>query len=534
MAFGIVGDDIRDVLKAGGLLPLPTLSDRIKRSQLPTTVKNMDLELIGRTDDFDNAKCGYGPNDQDIVYVAKHKREPHGSAHWCLCSMETIALPASQDEQGLQRHGRNWGHIRAGNFLSNWMADMMPAIGHLTLWELCLPGSHNTLTYDLSCDKASGDSLPNLGPLESWPLKDIAMNEVRKLCKCQVIDIVEQLDAGIRFLDFRVIYSHHRWVGVHGMETDGLAEGYLHHVHQWLQAHPGEIVVVWLSRHGNEKATGDAQYPDTSVAMKQQFYRRILRMFGNLVVDHQNTPLDHTPIQTLVAHNRRLVLLCSDWHEFTGQSRMALDAAAVIENHLPGSFDNPVLDALGCFSRLPHDQKYHIVSLANAVDKGAVVRKFIRKEVHDVVSKFRRMPSRSSKFQHVPGMSSDHFPWRLDDSGRFTNYYAQTVLETMCNRRMPQAIYIDMLTREGGIEIGDDKKFGYVDTILAWNALQGTDRDLLDVIKQRRAQLPRQVWDRRSRGRSDVWPLQPIPDADTSDSSEDEDDEDGDRQCQQQ
>ena len=36
------------------------------------------------------------------------------------------------------------------DFLPNWMEKMMPAIGYLTLLDLALPGTHDSLTYNLS------------------------------------------------------------------------------------------------------------------------------------------------------------------------------------------------------------------------------------------------------------------------------------------------------------------------------------------------------------------------------------------------
>lgn len=99
-------------------------------------------------------------------------------------------------------------------------------------------------------------------------------------------------------MDFRVIYSHGRWVGVHGLETKNDAHSYLEEICGWLHEHPKEMVVLWLSRHGNEHRTGMEQYPNASVDMKQRFFNEILGIFGGLVVDWEETPLDRTAIRT--------------------------------------------------------------------------------------------------------------------------------------------------------------------------------------------------------------------------------------------
>ena len=148
--------------------------------------------------------------------------------------------------------------------------------------------------------------------------------------------------------------------------------------------------------------------------------------------------------------------------------------------------------------------KYHIVSLANSADKGAFVRQLLAKPGH----KFIELCGGDvrSKFDDVPGMQN--YPWRQDDCARFTNYYAQTVLDTVwCRCTLPNAIYIDMVTTDGSIDIGNDHKFGYVDTILAYNALQSKDRNVTSAMMWRRSLLPLRRWEDRQNGRSAVWPL---------------------------
>eukprot|EP00438_Fugacium_kawagutii_P012335 Skav221966 [mRNA] locus=scaffold195:859252:860499:- [translate_table: standard] len=408
------------------------------------------------------------------------------------------------------------------------MGWMMPVIGHKTLWELCLPGSHNALTYDLSDMPATGDTIPSLGLLErdEFPFRNIrtkiSEELIVKLSKCQRISVREQLQGGIRFMDFRVIYSRGRWVGVHGLETKHDARSYLEQICEWLREHPKEMVVLWLSGHGNEHHTGLEQYPNASADIKQRFFDEILGIFAGLVVDWAQTPLDRTAIRTLVERNQRVVLICSDWVEFTGSSTRALDAAQVLENHLPGSFDDPVVDPLREFCHLPGaGTKYHIVSLANSANPESVKRQLLRLALPfcDV----RKISKGYSKFDRVPEMVEQ--PWRQDHCARFTNYHAQIVLDLVWSRcKLPQAIYIDMLTENGGIEIGDDREFGYVDTILAYNALRrpaeaaesfGTERrNWVAAMMHRQRRRPLCRWEDRPKGRSKGWPLvtcAPVP-----------------------
>ena len=145
------------------------------------------------------------------------------------------------------------------SFASNWFHTMMPAIGNGTLLDLCLPGTHDSMTwvvrcmarrwcgcglmvahlvirYDLSTTVA--DNANDLNPTIAWllhELKDFAdigkfvREFVRNLsptplasssrcsllpptltlwqAKTQGLNITQQLDAGIRYIDFRITYT---------------------------------------------------------------------------------------------------------------------------------------------------------------------------------------------------------------------------------------------------------------------------------------------------------------------------------------
>ena len=75
---------------------------------------------------------------------------------------------------------------------------------------------------------------------------------------------------------------------------------------QWLFDHPAEIVVLWISRHGNDEATGEEQYPKVSVETKQAFWEQLQELFGDMLIDHDKTPLAQTSIEELVSLGTRI------------------------------------------------------------------------------------------------------------------------------------------------------------------------------------------------------------------------------------
>ena len=114
-------------------------------------------------------------------------------------------------------------------FLPHWMGATMDAIGHLSLSNLSLPGTHDTMTWDLSTRISDGGiddhskiahvlhelgGIPGVG---SW---------IRTQAQTQGLNVTAQLDAGIRFLDFRVMYTSSDWYCLHMLQTNRKAITY--------------------------------------------------------------------------------------------------------------------------------------------------------------------------------------------------------------------------------------------------------------------------------------------------------------------
>eukprot|EP00939_MAST-03C_sp_MAST-3C-sp1_P004266 g4266.t1 len=208
------------------------------------------------------------------------------------------------------------------------------------------------MTYDLSEIISDGgiDGEDRLDQLLHWftstypdkPLSDV-LHVVRDLALTQNMSVTDQLNTGLRFLDFRIMYEStgKRWRCLHMLETNGFALDYLEEIRQWMDAHPTEIVVLWLSKHGNEHAVGNRQYPDVSVETKRAFWTHFVETFSSLLMNHTESSMNVTTIQTLVERKHRLIALVSDYEEMTANSTLALDARNMLDNNLPGSMWGP-------------------------------------------------------------------------------------------------------------------------------------------------------------------------------------------------
>ena len=126
-----------------------------------------------------------------------------------------------------------------------------------------------------------------------------------------------------------------------------------------MTANPSEIVVLWLSKHGSSCDKGNQQYPNVTVAGtsctkafkrfvnmhhssllflcsdKQAFWTQITSLFGPLLIDTSATPPKTTRVDALLERGSRLLVLATDWMEFTNSSPLALDSCAHLENNLP-------------------------------------------------------------------------------------------------------------------------------------------------------------------------------------------------------
>ena len=171
----------------------------------------------------------------------------------------------------------------------------------------------------------------------------VAGSFVRQQGQTQGLNITTMLDNGIRFIDFRIMYTDapgksggRDWYCLHGCQTTHTAATYLGQLKAWLTAHPTEVVVLWSSRHGDNRINGTEQYPATTPAVRQAFWRVVVTTFGRMLFDSSNATLAETPVTAMLEKGQQLVWYAADWAEFTGSSPLAIDNAQ-IDNQLPGA-----------------------------------------------------------------------------------------------------------------------------------------------------------------------------------------------------
>jgi hypothetical protein len=220
-----------------------------------------------------------------------------------------------------------------------WLA---PILGLATIADLTLPGSHDTFTDDISSRFATNglhDAMKfvPVGSIRETLQKIDGLGDViAPLGQAQGIDVVAQLNGGIRFLDVRVSYEYGKgddsskhWYAIHGAQTNHQLQYFFDKVKTWLVDHPTEVLVIWMTRHGNCDKTVEEQFPGTSPKILKAFWQSIEQTFTNknksmlfnFNGDHQS--VFGTPLKQMVQAGQQIVFMTASWEEFTGSSPLA-------------------------------------------------------------------------------------------------------------------------------------------------------------------------------------------------------------------
>ena len=224
------------------------------------------------------------------------------------------------------------------------MGALAPVISNLTLMDLSLPGTHDTLTNDLSSTVAqNANDLPTWASwlLHTFHSVDGFVGEfIRSNAKTQILNVTGQLHAGARFLDLRTTFTappdrslgEKDWYSLHMVESNKKFMAYVNATATFLRDHPGEIVAIFLTRHGCQRCTGDDQYPGASNADKQ-------RLWGQIKTSFAHAGVGLIPTTTMV--NETSLRPCQDgtesrhihgdWVNFTDSDPLAWDVEVYVQ-----------------------------------------------------------------------------------------------------------------------------------------------------------------------------------------------------------
>jgi len=135
--------------------------------------------------------------------------------------------------------------IFANSTTTDWMSHI-PSDRKLN--QLIIPGTHDSGTYAIT--SVSHFSISDPGPLPTWLEKIsniLPVSIIRPIIagwsKTQPYSIADQLNNGIRYLDFRVCYNSSDFYLCHTMLGDSVATA-LKDIQTFAKVHPSEIIII--------------------------------------------------------------------------------------------------------------------------------------------------------------------------------------------------------------------------------------------------------------------------------------------------
>lgn len=439
------------------------------------------------------------------------------------------------------------------------------SLTNVTVTDFSWPGTHDSLSYDLSLTVSEDgfdkfrkllDLLHTLSEGKIHLLPGELEEFLRMQAKTQQLTITEQLDNGIRFLDFRMMLEQDSkaWYSIHFMQSRHIVQEYWHEIRAWLDLHPNEIVILWLSRAGNPTATGEDQFPHVTLEEKQMIWGEYMQIFSGLLMNATDASIFSTPLEEMLTRNYRVITFAADYTEFTGSSIYALDAARIQNQYDAGN---------GVFAEEETmRQHFYYIEHARVNNAAAHARgHFTLFAMNSEVQNWQIMASAKKRFlgwpydllhrcsSHIKIPETSHYcPEFLLDIVQLASYYNQYVFEfalpntnasISCTNKtdvgkartaFPNAFYLDALDFDGtvrtssqlldGAERGgreeSDKKYAYVDTVLLYNAQQvcsgrfhaanANCQSLEKLFRARRQRHPFSVWEDSNQARHSDWP----------------------------
>ncbi|XP_068614857.1 PI-PLC X domain-containing protein 1-like [Brachionichthys hirsutus] len=183
-----------------------------------------------------------------------------------------------------------------------WMSQLPSELHSIPLFNLSIPGSHDSMSYDLDIHS----SILEPDRLKKFSRIYCARKIVCKWAITQEEDITKQLDSGVRYFDLRIarkpndadptrLYFHH------GLYTRTDVKTVLNMMNDWAERHPKEILILALSHFkGFDKKIERPLHTHLMNAIKT--------LFGSKLV-----PRKGTPTLKICWENKRNVIVSYDY-----------------------------------------------------------------------------------------------------------------------------------------------------------------------------------------------------------------------------
>ncbi|KAJ0060253.1 hypothetical protein NL108_005836 [Boleophthalmus pectinirostris] len=194
---------------------------------------------------------------------------------------------------------------------SDWMSRLPPDKHNTVLWHLVIPGSHDSMSYDLDINS----SIIEPALLKKYSRLRCVRSIMRRWAKTQEANIVEQLNAGARYFDLRIARKENdpdpdRLYFYHGLLTRTDVETALRTIKEWAEEHPREVLILSLSHFKG--------FGSNSGHLHNHLTNFIKNLFGSKLVPKPMRNEDMPTLQRCWDHKQN-VIVSYDHREATSQ-----------------------------------------------------------------------------------------------------------------------------------------------------------------------------------------------------------------------
>ncbi len=334
-----------------------------------------------------------------------------------------------------------------------------------TLMDVCLLGSHDSLTFDLSCNLSEHDVLPGeVAWMGNKVLTHKTLHHLQNLGRTHALDVEQQFAAGVRMFDFKAVTLDGKWYSLHSFTTEKTLDHYLRDLKGCLTENRGEVCVATLSKHGTQKRPRGTDLD--KLGHSEGLWKIVVGELGDLLVHHSKQPVETTTLGEYVKGGRRLLLYVDGWEvvapgdDRAGQTDQLQHTGILSADiHMVRKNTKDVISSFlrSCHPKYEKGAKYCYAGLNSANSTREIVK--VALSMGNRV--MRKVSSRikSDLDPKLAGMGAH--PYTLLSYAQMSLYYAQFPLMEVLGEvdegnyaRLPQAVQTDAVTDGGKVRVG--------------------------------------------------------------------------------
>lgn len=176
--------------------------------------------------------------------------------------------------------------------LPNWMvalATNLPGFRNLPLTQIAMPGTHDSLTYNIDTEKRSS------GKTDTALKVPVVGTIITNVSKAQGDDLIGQFNNGARYFDLRIAVTEQGFEGVHRL-YNGPIDASFRAFKKMLEVHPGEIVIL------------DFQHLFATQEEKEDLVKLMHDIFGDSLYTPSQGPINAS-YGSIIAKGKQVILL---------------------------------------------------------------------------------------------------------------------------------------------------------------------------------------------------------------------------------